>query len=66
MAIIRKRGSKWQIQVRRKNQPAVSQSFTHKIDADGWAREMERAIDRGELGKLINDTVCELTVGDLP
>jgi len=65
MATIRKRGSKWQVQVRRKNQPTVSQSFTHKSDADGWARDMERAADRGELGKLIKGTADGLTVGDL-
>ena len=65
MATFRKRGEKWQVQIRRKNQPTVSRSFTHKVDADGWARDMERAADREELGKQIKDTADDLTVGDL-
>ena len=65
MATFRKRGEKWQVQIRRKNQPTVSRSFTHKVDAGGWARDMERAADREELGKQIKDTADDLTVGDL-
>ena len=53
MATFRKRGEKWRVQIRRKNQPTVSRSFTHKVDADGWARDMEHAADREELGKQL-------------
>jgi integrase len=48
MASIRKRGSKWQVQVRRYGLPAVNRTFTAKEDAVRWAREQDRAIDRGE------------------
>jgi len=65
MATFRKRGEKWQAQVRRKKQPTVSRSFTHKVDADGWARDMERAADREELGTLIKGAAEDLTVGEL-
>jgi hypothetical protein len=42
MPTIRKRGAKWQVQIRRKGQCPVSQSFIAKKDAEMWAREMER------------------------
>ncbi len=48
MASIRKRGSKWQVQVRRQGLPALSRTFLAKDDAVRWAREQDRAIDRGE------------------
>ncbi|MFP6734815.1 MAG: site-specific integrase, partial [Rhodospirillales bacterium] len=50
MATIRKRGNKWQAQVRRAGQRSASRSFNFKTDAETWAREMERRADRGELG----------------
>lgn len=48
MATFRKRGSKWQVQVRRIGHPLISRSFSKKADADTWAREAETAIDRGQ------------------
>lgn len=48
MATIRKRDSKWQVQIRRKGYPAISKSFLAKEDATRWAREQERRLDRGE------------------
>ncbi|MFP6736406.1 MAG: hypothetical protein VB959_21570, partial [Rhodospirillales bacterium] len=54
MATYRKRLGKWQVQVRRRGQPAVSRTFTHKIDADVWVRDMERAAARGDLADMIN------------
>jgi hypothetical protein len=48
MASIRKRGKKWQVQVRRNGLPALNKTFTAKEDAVRWAREQDRAIDRGE------------------
>ncbi len=50
MATIRKRGKKWQAQVRRIGQRSASRSFSFKADADSWAREMEGRADRGVLG----------------
>ena len=51
MASIRKRNGKWQVQVRRNEQPAISRSFTLRTDAQEWAREIERKADRGELNR---------------
>ena len=41
MATIRQRNNKWQVQVRRKNYNSISKTFTHKRDAEQWAREKE-------------------------
>ena len=73
MANIRKRGTKWQVQVRRKGLPPLTQSFHMKRDAEVWARQTEHQADRKEfpqdrkilesitLGELVvryRDTVC--------
>lgn len=50
MATIRKRGSKWEAQVRRKGWPSVSRSFHMKADAQAWARGKERELDTYEAG----------------
>jgi len=50
MAAIRKRGEKWQVQVRRLGQRSVSRTFTRLKDAQEWARNSEVAADRQELG----------------
>ena len=49
MASIRKRGDRWQVQVRRQGQGPISKSFMTKPDAQAWGRKMEAAADRGEL-----------------
>ena len=49
MATLRKRGTKWQVQVRRKGHPAISRSFVRKADAELWARQMEAKADRHEI-----------------
>jgi len=49
MATIRKRGDKWQVQIRRKGQGALSRSFHVLKDAQEWARHTERLADRGDL-----------------
>ena len=49
MATFRKRGSKWQAQVRRSDNPLITKTFTSKYDAKIWARMKEAEIDRGEL-----------------
>ncbi len=41
MAAFRKRGKKWQAQVRLKDHSPVSQSFTRKSDAQAWAKKTE-------------------------
>ena len=47
MPTIRKRGSKWQAQVRLKGCHAQSKSFSYKTDALRWAHETERALENG-------------------
>ena len=72
MATIRKRGSRFQVQVRRQGQPIQSRTFLQLKDAQAWARQMEvqadrhdlpsdhRALQRATLGELVTryrDTV---------
>jgi hypothetical protein len=49
MATIRKKRSKWQVQVRRKGMRPVSRTFLLHKDAEAWARQMEVQIDRAEI-----------------
>lgn len=48
MATIRKRGSKWHVQVRRQGHPPATKSFLLKSDAEAWARKVEAQLDRGQ------------------
>lgn len=48
MATIRKRGEfQWEAQIRRKGQPNLSKTFEIKVDAEDWARDIERDMRRG-------------------
>ena len=49
MATIRKRGAKWQVQIRRVGVRPISRSFHVCKDAEAWARQMEVQADRREL-----------------
>lgn len=49
MSTIRKRGNKWQVQVRRKDCPPVSKTFHKRTDATEWARHMELRADRNDI-----------------
>jgi integrase len=49
MATIRRRGTTWQVQVRRQGYSTLSRTFRLKADAELWARQKEGEIDRGEL-----------------
>ena len=49
MATIRKRGSRFQVQVRRQGQPIQSRTFLQLKDAQAWARQMEVQADRHDL-----------------
>ncbi|MEE8334675.1 MAG: site-specific integrase, partial [Alphaproteobacteria bacterium] len=64
MANIRRRGDRWQVQVRRKGAPPTSRTFFKKQDAELWARQTEVAADRRELPI---DPACldRLTLGDI-
>ena len=48
MASFRKRGTKWQAQIRREGFPYLVKTFQLKQHAEKWAREQERRIDKGE------------------
>jgi len=58
MASIDKRKGNWRAQVRRGGQ-TLTKTFRLKADADAWARDIERAIDRE-----IDPTVRQLTAKD--
>jgi integrase len=45
MAAIRKRGERWQVQIRRKGYPSQSRSFLSQKDGESWARHMEHRLD---------------------
>lgn len=49
MATLRKRGSRWQVMVRRAGHPAQARTFALRADAESWARDIERRIERGDL-----------------
>ena len=49
MATFRKRGDRWQVQVRRLGQTSLSKSFLNRKDAELWARQTETKADRAEL-----------------
>ncbi len=66
MATIRKRGERWQAQVRLQGHPPISKSFLLKTDAEAWARQQEVGIERGEIesarkslkGFVLLDLLC--------
>lgn len=64
MATFTKRQGKWRVQIRRIGFPSITKTFIAKTDAEKWAREQERLIDRGELPTHSND-LRAVTVGDL-
>ena len=55
MATIRKRGFRWQVQVRRTGQPPLSRSFIQRSDAEAWARKQEVLQDQGEVIQVRRD-----------
>lgn len=64
MATIRKRGSRWEAQVRIKGYPSFTKTFTSHADALAWAKEKERAIERAEVPVSARDLRGQ-TVSDL-
>ena len=63
MASVRKRGQRWQVQVRRKGRTPVSRNFRSKADALVWAREQELEADQGR--PQIHKTLKGITVADI-
>jgi len=66
VATIRKRGERWQAQVRLQGHTPFTKTFTHKADAEAWARQQEVRIERGEIESAsrslkafhLNDLLC--------
>ena len=48
MASIRKRGHRWEAQVRKAGVESVNKLFLNKSNADRWACQTEAVIERGE------------------
>ena len=56
MASIRQRkNGNWQAKVRRKGMPPATMTFDLKADAETWAREVERDVQRGHIGAVANE-----------
>jgi integrase len=64
MATIRKRNTKWHVQVRRAGIPSQSRSFQSKASAQAWARQRETELDKGEY-QTQSETLASTCVADL-
>jgi integrase len=64
MATFRKRGTRWQAQVRRSGHSPLSRSFLHRSDAEKWARSIELDQDRTLLPSDPR-ILSRFTLGDL-
>jgi integrase len=64
MATIRRRGKKFEVQIRRTGQRRVSKSFNALSDARAWARHMEVQADRNGL-PLDGKVLQRVTLGEL-
>jgi integrase len=62
MATFRKRNDRWQVQVRSRQYGATSKSFHKKADAQAWAIEQERLMQKGEWHK---DHQPNVSISDL-
>ena len=63
MASIVKRGSRWQVKIRRQGYPPISSTFAIRADAEAYGRKVEREMDMGQwrdLGDAERLTVREL------
>ena len=65
MATIRKRGPKWQVQVRRHGFQAASRSFSQQRDAERWGTLKEREFDLLESQGHKGQVECALTIAGL-
>lgn len=66
MSSIRKRGNKYQVQIRRKGTLPITRTFHSKQDANEWSRHMETRADRRELPpaykELANYTLKDIMI----
>ncbi|OYV37208.1 MAG: integrase [Thiomonas sp. 20-64-5] len=55
MAYFEQRKNGWRAQIRRRGMPSLSRTFDLKADAEDWAREIERELQRGNAAVLRDD-----------
>ena len=55
MAYFEQRKAGWMAQIRRRGMPTISRTFDLKADAEAWAREVERELQRGNAAVLRDD-----------
>jgi integrase len=55
MAYLEQRKAGWMAQIRRRGMPTLSRTFDLKADAEAWAREVERELQRGNAAVLRDD-----------
>ena len=55
MAFFEQRKNGWRAQIRRKGMPSISRTFDLRADAEAWAREVERELQRGNASVLRDD-----------
>ena len=64
MAYFEQRKAGWMAQIRRKGMPTLSRTFDLKIDAEAWAREVERELQRGNAA-VLRDDAGKTTLGQV-
>ncbi|GAB6043895.1 tyrosine-type recombinase/integrase [Endothiovibrio diazotrophicus] len=57
MATIRRRGTHWQVQIRKRGYPPQSKSFATRAEGEAWARAVEKGLD----GRVIARAEAEQT-----
>ena len=62
MATIRRRGKKFQVQIRQQGHCSLTKTFSHHSDAKVWARETERDLDRGY---RVQNGLTKATLGEI-
>jgi len=55
MAFFEQRKNGWRAQIRKRGMPSISRTFDLKADAEAWAREVERELQRGNAAVLRDD-----------
>ena len=65
MATIRKRGKKWQVQVRRQHCPPVSRTFAAVADAKHWAIQQEAGLALQHTPELSLKTLRTASLAEL-
>ena len=64
MAHIEKRPGGYRVQVRKRGMPSISRTFDLKADAEAWAREIERELQRGNIA-VLRDDAGKITLADV-